>query len=182
MISIVYTQSKLYKNDIYLIQKTEEATEKLPHLKALYLVRPTLENIENIVAELKEPRFQEYHLFFTNEISNKMIDKLAESDPSDKIKNIQEVYLDYYAVGRNIFSLNIPSTISLSRGADRWVESDKAIINRMAEGLIAMTMSLRVLPQVSYLNGSAACSRIAQIVSEKFEKEMMEKQSDYPHD
>jgi vacuolar protein sorting-associated protein 45 len=53
MISIVYTQSKLYKNDIYLIQKTEEATEKLPHLKALYLVRPTLENIENIIAELK---------------------------------------------------------------------------------------------------------------------------------
>jgi vacuolar protein sorting-associated protein 45 len=73
------------------------------------------------MAELKEPRFQEYHLFFTNEISNKLIDKLAESDPSDKIKNIQEVYLDYYAVGRNIFSLNIPSTISLSKRQDQWV-------------------------------------------------------------
>lgn len=48
MISIVYTQSKLYKNDIYLIQKIEEATEKLPHLKALYLIRPIAENIENI--------------------------------------------------------------------------------------------------------------------------------------
>jgi hypothetical protein len=44
-----------------------------------------------------------------------MIDRLAEGDPSDKIKNIQEVYLDFYAVGRNIFSMNIPSTISLSR-------------------------------------------------------------------
>lgn len=66
MISIVYTQSKLYKNDIYLIQKVEEATEKLPHLKALYYVRPTIDNIENIISELKEPRFQEYHLFFTN--------------------------------------------------------------------------------------------------------------------
>jgi len=44
-----------------------------------------------------------------------MIDKLAEADPSDKIKNIQEVYLDYYAVGRNIFSLNIPTTVALSR-------------------------------------------------------------------
>ena len=45
-----------------------------------------------------------------------------------------------------------------------------------------MTMSLRVLPQVSYLNGSGACARIAQIVSDKYEKELMEKQSDYPHD
>lgn len=43
-------------------------------------------------------------------------------------------------------------------------------------------MSLRVLPQVSYLNGSAACARMAQIVSDKYEKELMEKQSDYPHD
>jgi len=52
-----------------------------------------------------------------------MIDKLAENDPTDKIKNIQEVYLDYYAVGRNIFSLNIPSTIGLSRRADSWGET-----------------------------------------------------------
>lgn len=86
----------------------------------MYYVRPTIDNIENIISELKEPRFQEYHLFFTNEISNKLIDKLAEGDPSDKIKNIQEVYLDYYAVGRNIFSLNIPSTIGLSRKNDLW--------------------------------------------------------------
>lgn len=94
-----------------------------------------------------------------------MIDKIAENDPSDKIKNIQEVYLDYYAVGRNIFSLNIPSTIALSRRPDLWGETEKTVISRMAEGLIAMTMSLRVLPQVSYLNGSVACSKIAQIVS-----------------
>jgi hypothetical protein len=35
----------------------------------------------------------------------------------------------------------------------------------MSEGLIAMAMSLRILPQVSFLNGSQACSKIAQIVS-----------------
>jgi len=38
----------------------------------------------------------------------------------------------------------------------------------MAEGLISVAMSLRVLPQVSYLGGSPACSKIAQIISEKF--------------
>jgi hypothetical protein len=38
----------------------------------------------------------------------------------------------------------------------------------MASGLISLTMSLRVLPQVSYLNGSSACSKIAQILSDKF--------------
>lgn len=66
IISIVYTQSKLYKNDIYLIQKIDDQTEKLPHLKAIYFVRPTVENVEAIMKEIKDPRFLEYHLFFSN--------------------------------------------------------------------------------------------------------------------
>ena len=41
IISVVYTQSKLYKNDIYLIQKVDDSTEKLGHLKAIYFLRPT---------------------------------------------------------------------------------------------------------------------------------------------
>ena len=49
-----------------------------------------------------------------------MIDELATHDPLDKIKNIQEVYLDYYALGRNVFSLNIPSAIGLTRRENFW--------------------------------------------------------------
>lgn len=131
IISIVYTQSKLYKNDIYLIQKIDDTTEKLPHLKAIYFVRPTPENLDLIIKELKDPRFHEYHLFFTNEISSKMIDELAQHDTMDKIKNIQEIYLDYYALGRNIFSFNIPSAIGLTRKESFWDEKDKAVMNRI---------------------------------------------------
>ena len=58
IISIIYTQSKLYKNDIYLIQKIDDSTEKLTHLKAVYFVRPTQVNLDLIFKELKDPRFQ----------------------------------------------------------------------------------------------------------------------------
>ena len=58
IISIAYTQSKLYKHDIYLIQKIDDSTEKLTHLKAVYFVRPTTANMELILRELKDPRFQ----------------------------------------------------------------------------------------------------------------------------
>ena len=40
-ISVIYTQSKLYKNDVYLIQKIEDVKEKLMHLKGVFFVRPT---------------------------------------------------------------------------------------------------------------------------------------------
>lgn len=49
----------------------------------------------------------------------------------DKIKNVQEIYLDYYALGRNIFSFNIPSAIGLTRRENYWDEKDKAVMNRI---------------------------------------------------
>ena len=179
IISIVYTQSKLYKNDIYLIQKIDDATEKLTHLKAVYFVRPTPQNVELIIKELKDPRFQEYHLFFTNEISPRSIDEIAMADSYDKVKGLQEVYLDYFALGRNVFSLNIPSAIGLTRRQEYWDDNDRSALNRMSDGLISAVMSLRLMPQVRYLNGSAACSHIASKLAKKLEIELAEKQSDY---
>jgi len=152
IISIIYTQSKLYKNDIYLIQKIEDVNEKLMHLKAIYFVRPTKENINFIRMEISNPHFKEYHLYFTNELTEAAIAELAEVDTSDRIKTLQEVYLDYYAVGRNIFSLKIPSTIGLIKRRDNWDDTDKKAINRISEGLISVIMSLRILPQIKYIN------------------------------
>lgn len=60
-----------------------------------------------------------------------MIDELASNDTLDKIKNVQEVYLDYYALGRNIFSLNIPSAIGLSRRENFWDDKDRSVLNRI---------------------------------------------------
>jgi vacuolar protein sorting-associated protein 45 len=68
IISVVYTQSKLYKNDVYLIQKIEDVKEKLMHLKAVYFVRPTKENTLLLREEIQNPHFKEYHLFFSNGI------------------------------------------------------------------------------------------------------------------
>lgn len=96
-----------------------------------------------------------------------MIDELATHDTLDKIKNIQEVYLDYYALGRNIFSLNIPSAIGLSRKENYWDDKDRAVLNRITEGLISNIMSLRLMPEIRYLNGSSACQIIANKVTQK---------------
>lgn len=40
--------------------------ESVAHVKAVCLLRPTAENIKALKQHLQEPRFLEYHLFFTN--------------------------------------------------------------------------------------------------------------------
>lgn len=59
------------------------------HLKGVYFVRPTRENIALLKQEIQSPHFKEYHLFFTNTIDEKFIAELAEVDVSDRIKNLQ---------------------------------------------------------------------------------------------
>lgn len=140
------------------------------HLKAVYFIRPNKENLNKLKGEIANPHFKEYHLFFTNEIAESMIAELAEVDTSDRIKNLQEVYLDYYAIGRNIFSLKILSTIGLMKRRENWNEGDKSVVNRISDGLISVAMSLRVLPQVRYLSESESCSEVARKISKKFEE------------
>jgi len=95
---------------------------------------------------------------------------------------LQEVYLDYYAVGRNIFSLKIPSTLGLYKRREAWADADRNLIGRISEGLISAMMSLRVLPQVRFLSESDSCAEIAKRVAKKLEDELMKKPSDYPRD
>lgn len=41
IISVIFSRSKLLKNDIFLIQRVADKGDKMPHLKALYFIRPT---------------------------------------------------------------------------------------------------------------------------------------------
>lgn len=50
---------------------------------------------------------------------------------------------------------------------------------RISDGLISNLMSLRLMPQIRYLNGSHACRHIAMNVKGKMESELNEKPSDY---
>ena len=49
----------------------------------------------------------------------------------------------------------------------------------MSEGLTSLVMSLRLMPQIRYLNGSSSCARVAERLARKMEVELAEKQSDY---
>lgn len=89
IISVIFSRSKLLKNDIFLIQRVADKGDKMPHLKALYFVRPTQDNVDQIVKEIKDPRYKEYHIFFTNEIPAQFIELMAVQDTGDRIKSLQ---------------------------------------------------------------------------------------------
>lgn len=69
MISLICSQSQILQKDVYLIEKIEsQQREKMSHLKAIYFLRPTVNNMALLQSELADPRFGEYYIFTSNSL------------------------------------------------------------------------------------------------------------------
>lgn len=71
IVSVVYSQSELLQKEVFLVELVDsisKSRESMSHLKAVYFLRPTSENIHHLRCHLDSPRFGEYHLcrFFLN--------------------------------------------------------------------------------------------------------------------
>lgn len=63
MVSVIYTQSDLLQQEVYLVDRIENGNrEKMSHLKCVCYVRPTPDNLRFLTEELSRPKYGEYHL------------------------------------------------------------------------------------------------------------------------
>lgn len=65
VVSVVYSQSDLLQKEVFLVELVDSISmskEPMSHLKAVYFLRPTSENILLVRRQLSNPRFGEYHL------------------------------------------------------------------------------------------------------------------------
>jgi hypothetical protein len=84
------------------------------------------------------------------------IKKLANADRHGVIKEIQEFYIDYYAINNDTWTLNIPNCLSTK--ADSWPTN----LNRIVDGLAAQCLSLKMHPYVRYQKNSSLAHQVAQ--------------------
>ena len=65
MVSVVYSQSDLLRKEVFLVETMDNASssrESMAHLKAVYFLRPSADNVQKLRRHLAMPRFAEYHL------------------------------------------------------------------------------------------------------------------------
>ena len=80
VVAMVYSQSQILEKEVYLVEKMDADHEPMQHLKAVYFIRPTKENIHKLSAEIARPRFSEYHVFFSSICPNELLQQLAAAD------------------------------------------------------------------------------------------------------
>ena len=105
--SLEFSKSLALKQEIFLFESIDkiQTAQKL-NLNGIFFIRPTIQNLEYLKNILKSTNFKEINLFFTNQLTDDYLKKLAESDINLQVKNVQEIYLDYYIINSNAFYLN----------------------------------------------------------------------------
>ncbi|XP_074020570.1 vacuolar protein sorting-associated protein 45 [Numenius arquata] len=164
-VSMVYTQSEILQKEVYLFERLDSPNrEAMKHLKAICFLRPTKENVEFLIQELRRPKYSIYFIYFSNVISKSDVKSLAEADEQEVVAEVQEFYGDYIAVNPHVFSLNL---LGCCQGRS-W---DPAALARTTQGLTALLLSLKKCPMIRYQLSSESAKRLAECVKQVITKE-----------
>lgn len=171
IVSTSITQSALLDYEIYLIDRLDNAArEKMRHLRCICLVRPSSETIQLLIDELRDPKYGEYYLFFTNVAKKSALERLAEADDHEVVKVVQEHFADYIVINPDLFSFNmsLPQQRIWAGGPDKWNPDS---LQRCSEGLIAVLLSLKKKPLIRYEKSSSLATKLASEVRYLMTKE-----------
>ncbi|XP_059453317.1 vacuolar protein sorting-associated protein 45 homolog isoform X1 [Corylus avellana] len=164
-ISVAYSQSELLQKEVFLVELVDnisKSKESMSHLKAVFFLRPTSENIQRLRRQLASPRFGEYHLFFSNLLKDTQIHNLADSDEQEVVQQVQEFYADFVAIDPYHFTLNVPSNHLYMLPAVVDPPSLQNFCDRVVDGIAAVFLALKRRPIIRYQRTSDIAKRIAQ--------------------
>lgn len=161
IVSTAITQSALLNHEVYLVDRLDnQAREKMRHLRCICFVRPSPDSVQLLIDELRNPKYGEYHLFFTNIIRKSSLERLAEADDHEVVRVVQEQFADFVVINPDLCSLNLgfPLHRIWSNSPDAW-NSDT--LQRTTEGVIALLLSLKKNPLIRYEKNSLLAKKLA---------------------
>lgn len=173
IVSAVYSQTEILSNEVYLVarlddtkqQQQEQQSKSSSHLIAVCFIRPTETSVGLLVRELKEPRFAEYHFFFSGILTQGLLRLLAESDTSERVKQVQEFYGDFVPINEDLLTLQCRNTLAMSVAAGTsWAPQYSHLYERNLRGLQGMLLALKRQPLagIRYAASSACAEELAR--------------------
>ncbi|XP_073103384.1 vacuolar protein sorting-associated protein 45 homolog isoform X2 [Elaeis guineensis] len=163
IVSVAYSQSELLQKEVFLVELVDSMSkEPMAHLKAVYFLRPTSENIQKLRRQLANPRFGEYHLFFSNILKITQIQVLADSDEQEVVQQVQEFFADFCAIDPYHFTLNMHMNHIYMLPTVIDPPSAQSFCDRAVDGIAGVFLALKRRPVIRYQRTSDIAKRIAQ--------------------
>ncbi|KAF2158124.1 vacuolar protein sorting-associated protein 45 [Myriangium duriaei CBS 260.36] len=158
IISAATTQSALLNHEVYLTDRIgNQNREKLRHLRCLCFLRPSPNSVQYLIDEFRDPKYGEYHIYFSNIIKKSALERLAEADDHEVVKAIQEYFADFLIVNPDLMDLCLQTRL-WSNSPDMWNQDS---LQRSTEGAIALLLALKKKPLIRYQKNSLLAKKLA---------------------
>lgn len=81
IVSLVCSQSEALSMQVYAVDKLDNPLRKpIGGFRGVCFIRSTPETIRVLCRELSDPKFESYHLFFTNSLPDHLLKDIAQAD------------------------------------------------------------------------------------------------------
>lgn len=176
IIAMVSSQTEIIKKQVFLVQRCDgepngEQPANMEHLNAVVFVRPTPASINAIKRMLKNPKYKEYHLFFSNLVTPDQLKAIAEADTHELVRQVQEYFADYYVMEDTLFHCNQPLVRCLEQPRSYWTGPDRDIYERGVTSLLSCLLSLKKRPVIRYQGSSELAKMMAVDITQRMKEE-----------
>ena len=139
-------------------------------------MRPSRQSINLLKAALRNPRFGEYTLYFSNVVNESDLQELADADEGELVTGVHEFFADFNPLDELHFAV---TTSSLSGGGtaallapSQWdPNASQLCVERATSGLCAALLALKRRPVVRYASQSETARRVASGVARAIESD-----------
>ncbi|KAJ3031578.1 vacuolar protein sorting-associated protein 45 [Rhizophlyctis rosea] len=117
---------------------------------------------------------QEYFILFNLDFSNSLkksdIERLAEADEHEAVRELQEYFADYLAINPDLYSLNVsaPDWHLFVENSSTW---DTGALSRVTEGILSVLLSLKKKPLIRYEKSSTLAKKLAAELTYQIQQE-----------
>jgi vacuolar protein sorting-associated protein 45 len=177
IVGLVYSMTEIISHEVFDLEilkpeekqgngvdLQEQAVQQ--HLKAVVFVRPTHASLQLVQNLLRRPKYKEYHLFFSNILTEEQLKLIAQADEQSLVREVQEFYADINVLESCLFALDIPDTRGLAEGKGASSPMQKTI-----NGIISCLLAHKKRPMIRYPAGSEICREIATAVQDTITRE-----------
>ncbi|KAF8552421.1 Sec1-like protein [Imleria badia] len=143
LLGSVLKQFDILEENVTLIESISNHREP-QKFEAVYILMPTTQNVERIIKDFSNDQ-QQYlgaHLFFIEGLSEPLFQRLTASPAEPFLRGLQELFLNFWAVEAQTFSLNSPGLFFNIYSPPRNEAAFKATRSRLEEELLFVSKSI----------------------------------------
>ncbi|KAH9997946.1 Sec1-like protein [Russula vinacea] len=157
---------------VYLTDRIDNnKRERMAHMKCVCFLQNGEDSLGALEAELKEPKYGEYYLYFSNILTKTAIERLADADEYEAVREVQEYFADYAPLLPSLFSLNYTPSASTPLYGTSPSTWDPKALDRHVQGLVAVMLSLKKKPVIRYEKMSSMARKLAVELQNRIQAE-----------